>query len=203
MKTLDQIGCEQGTDRASNAWHDYLRTYDELLTPLRHDPIILLEMGILGGAGLRMWSEYLTNPNARIVGIDIQDYHGELPYDNRLSVRYGSQSDYTFVKGLPYDYNVIIDDAGHFAADQQKSFDLMWPRVRPGGLYFIEDLHTAWSPQHCNSHLTIMQFIEQIMEEMQDHRGPDGRARTDPGDRWNAIDQITIRKGLAIFRKKR
>jgi hypothetical protein len=202
MKTLDQIGQEQGTDRSSHGWHDYLCTYDEIFSPLRDKPITIMEMGTMGLAGIRMWSEYFTNPKTVIVGIDIQDYGGKRPDDGRVILKLGSQTDGAFLDTLAPSYDVIIDDAGHFAGAQIESFRLLWTRVNPGGCYVIEDLHTAWSPQHCNHALTIIQFIEQIIEEMQDHAGPEGRAKPDPADKWYAIDQIILRKGLAILRKR-
>jgi len=202
MKTLDQIACEQGTDRASNGWHSYCVTYDELFSPLRDQPITILEMGVLGGAGIRMWNEYFIHPETKIIGIDIQNYGGAIPDSPRVSIRMGSQSDPAFVGRLPGNFDIVIDDAGHFASQQITAFGLLWQRVVPGGFYAIEDLHTAWSPQHCDSAITIMQFLEKIMEEMQDHAGAEGRAKPNLGDRWHSIDQIIYRKGLAVFRKR-
>ena len=202
MKSLDTIAQEQGTDRSSNGWHDYMVTYDWLLSPLRDKPITIMEMGTMGLAGIRTWSEYFTNPGTVIIGIDIQDYGGIAPNDPRVKLRLGSQTDGPFLDTLAPAYDIIIDDAGHFAGAQIESFRLLWPKVNPGGLYFIEDLHTAWSPQHCNAPRTIMRFMEDIMEEMQDHAGPEGRAKPNPEDKWYSIQQIIIRKGMAIFRKR-
>jgi len=200
IKTLDQMGCEQGTDRASSGLHDYLRKgYEPILAPFRHEPIVLLEMGVLGGAGIRMWNEYFDNPLARIVGIDIQDYGGVIPKNSRVSVKYGSQSDPVFLATLPPTFDIIIDDAGHFAHDQILSYGMLWSRVRAGGWYIIEDLHTAHSSQHCNGSLTITQFIGGIITNMQDHNGPAGMAKLTPDDQ---IEQIVIRKGIAFIEKR-
>ena len=62
MKTLDELAIACATDRASvftRTWgkpHDYARHYDKLFTPLRDKPIKLLEIGVGGGEGIRMWS---------------------------------------------------------------------------------------------------------------------------------------------------
>jgi hypothetical protein len=37
--------------------------------------------------------------------------------------------------------DLIIDDASHIGRDQLAMFREMWPHVRPGGVYWIEDLH--------------------------------------------------------------
>ena len=45
-------------------------------------------------------------------------------------------------------YSIVIDDGSHRNADILTAFNRLWPEVRPGGLYFIEDLqvgrHAAW-----------------------------------------------------------
>ena len=38
-------------------------------------------------------------------------------------------------------YDVIIDDASHASPHQQLAFRHLFPRLRSGGLYIIEDLH--------------------------------------------------------------
>jgi hypothetical protein len=201
MKTLDQIACEQGTDRASSGWHDYMRTYDELFSHLRHQPVTMLEMGTLQMEGIRTWCEYFTNPDARIIGIDIMDWKPKPVLDPRFTFRLGSQTDEELLGELPDHYDIIIDDAGHFASAQMKAFSLLWPRLKPGGFYAIEDLHSAWCKVFCDAPVTIMQFLERIMSEMQDQSGVYARARRNPQDRWSSLDQIIIRKGLAVLRK--
>jgi alpha-L-arabinofuranosidase len=201
VKSLDQIAIEQGTDRSSIRNHDYMRTYDELFSPRRHQPLTFMEMGTLCMEGMRTWVEYFTHPQAKIYGIDIQDWGVKPPNDPRITFRLGSEADPVFLATLAPAYDIVIDDAGHFASQQIAAFGLLWPRITPGGLYAIEDLHTAWAPQHCDAPLTIMQFIERIMEEMQDHAGATGQARPNSADKWHSIDQIILRKGLAVFKK--
>ena len=40
-------------------------------------------------------------------------------------------------------FDAIIDDGGHQNHQLLTSFDALWPHVRPGGLYFLEDLHVG------------------------------------------------------------
>jgi predicted O-methyltransferase YrrM len=44
--------------------------------------------------------------------------------------------------------DLVIDDASHQLAPSRASFDLLFPRLRPGGMYVIED----WSWQHKFEH---------------------------------------------------
>ena len=42
-------------------------------------------------------------------------------------------------------FDIIIDDAAHGNLHIFNSFNALWPTVRPGGLYFLEDLHVGRS----------------------------------------------------------
>lgn len=198
MKTLDELGCECGTDRASNGWHDYLHTYDDVLGSLRDKPVTLVEIGVLGGAGIRTWSKWFTHPDTRIIGIDIETFRYSGCDDPRVAVIEADGTTAATAARLPAQIDVAIDDGSHFASHQFASFQNLWPRVKPGGFYAIEDLHTFASPQHCNARQTIMQWIAEKCESIQ-ARGPLGQAKRLPGD--SDIDWILVRKGLCIIRK--
>jgi len=46
--------------------------------------------------------------------------------------------------GSPPMYDIIVDDGGHRMWQQVNSFLALWPHVKPGGIYVIEDLQTNW-----------------------------------------------------------
>lgn len=198
--TLDELACQTSTDRSSIGWHDYMRTYAVYFEPFREKPFKLLEMGILGGDGLLTWSRYFTHPKTVIAGIDIETHRCQKINDPRVQVLKGSSCDPKFLETLPHPFDAIIDDASHFASQQIASFLSLWPRLKVGGLYFIEDLHTYASPQHSDGPVNIMQFLASICEQMQ-AKGPDGRARREIGDQWPDIETVTFRKGMVIIKK--
>ena len=41
-------------------------------------------------------------------------------------------------------FDAIIDDGGHRNSQIATSFEWLWPAVRPGGVYFIEDMHVGY-----------------------------------------------------------
>lgn len=73
MKTLDQIACEYGTDKASvhptYKGHDYCRHYELPFAWIRDQPIKLLEIGVGGAESIKTWLDYF--PNAKVFGVDI------------------------------------------------------------------------------------------------------------------------------------
>lgn len=199
MKTLNQIGEETGTDKFS--LHDYLRTYDDLFAHLRHQPIRFLEMGVLQGQSILMWSRYFDHPDARIVGIDIHTEWCQPISDPRVSIIQTSYTnpDFFASNGM---WHAAVEDGPHLAMSQQESFGLSWPTIKPGGILAIEDLHTVHCPELCDAPLNTIQYFARIAERMQDPRGAQGSARYNPEHPHSEIESIEFRKGLIILRKR-
>jgi hypothetical protein len=136
---LDFSGILQGTDKSSIG-HGYLRHYERLLGAMRHEPITLLEIGVFRGASLSMWSEYFEK--ATIVGGDIQPEC--LKYaTERCKIEIGSQADPNFLDGLGKKWrpHVIIDDGSHQASHVLLTFRTLYPHLREGGIFIVEDVH--------------------------------------------------------------
>ena len=81
--------------------------------------------------------------------------HGLDDYDKRgidepgLVTHKGDQGDPGYLDGLaagigPLD--IVIDDGSHINEHVITSFNALFPHVRPGGLYVIEDVQTAYWP---------------------------------------------------------
>ena len=45
-------------------------------------------------------------------------------------------------------YDVIIDDGGHSMQQQLNSFKVLWPRVKRGGVYVVEDLNSSFKTRY-------------------------------------------------------
>lgn len=137
-QSLDYIGIIEGTDKTSLA-ADYLHHYERILAGIRNDPIQLLEIGIADGASLRTWEKFL--PAAAIIGVDIHEGCRRFA-GGRVTVEIGSQADPEFLSVLATKYqpNVIIDDGSHRSAHVFLTFERLFPALRPGGIYVIEDV---------------------------------------------------------------
>ena len=152
MSELEKIGYRHGTDK-SRICHNYLPIYEQFFAPLRHAPISLLELGVQNGYSLRTWREYFTA--ATLVGVDCGP-----PLDLRLPNTFCYQSDQAdprlpelLAAHAPFD--VVLDDASHVSANTIASFDLLWPLVRPGGIYIIEDLA-------CHDDTSALEYIKAL-----------------------------------------
>ncbi|MGA3401177.1 MAG: class I SAM-dependent methyltransferase [Acetobacteraceae bacterium] len=143
-ESLDAIGIVEGTDKSSIG-HGYLRHYDRILRHLRNEPITLMEIGIFRGASLRAWSRYFDR--AKIVGVDIKPECRQYA-TSRCEVEIGSQADPQFLDALGRKWrpDVIIDDGSHRADHVILTFRKLFPHLREGGIYIVEDLHLHSGP---------------------------------------------------------
>jgi hypothetical protein len=139
---------------SDKAGHGYTKLYERHLRHLRRRPVKLLEIGIggydsptWGGSSLRTWRDYFFR--GEIHGLDIYEKRID---ESRIQAHRGDQSDDAFMRRLgaahgPFD--VIIDDGSHVNAHIRASFAALFEdHLRPGGVYVIEDLATAYDPEY-------------------------------------------------------
>jgi len=124
---------DKGTDKY---WlHNYTPLYSRHLSEL--NPTKVLELGVKGGASLRLWSKVF--PEAHIYGVDItkrEEFKG-------FTIFEGDQADPVLLREVSAagPYNLIVDDASHSPVKTHASFLGLWDSVASGGWYVIEDLH--------------------------------------------------------------
>ena len=155
--TLDQYD----SDKIDN---HYLEQYDPALEHLVNENIVLLELGVLNGGSLLLWSDYF--PQGKIVGIDIKLPKKFQPTE-RIHIFEGSQTDTNFLsdvadKTAPDGYDVIIDDASHVGQLTKTAFwHLFDNHLKPGGLYIIEDWGTGyWDERSDGKSLNLEAYLE-------------------------------------------
>lgn len=125
----------------------YLEEYERLFHRIRHLPLRIVELGVQGGWSMLMWQEYF--PAATIIGVDVADKPANFPTDPRFHFVQSDQNDprlgdrVTALTGGPLD--VVIDDASHIGFYTGKSFRTLFPLVKPGGTYVIEDIATSFT----------------------------------------------------------
>lgn len=148
--SLDQIAIRCGTDKSSKH-HDYCKIYSTYFEPLRNEPITLFEIGAgaywkynEGFHSHKMWREYFSK--GRIIAIDIHDKDPRL--HEGIEFYNGSQVDKEFLDSIPGEFDIVIDDGSHHNDHTSQTFHLLWPRVKSGGYYVIEDVHTSYFSEH-------------------------------------------------------
>lgn len=123
-----------GTDKQTN--HNYGDAYDSLLD--REAIKLMLEVGVADGSSLLAWQEAL--PNAKVVGMDIHPpakWLGEFHLGDQRNLDDCERA----AQGRQFD--LIVEDATHQLDATLLTRYHLWPFVKPGGLYVVEEWPAA------------------------------------------------------------
>jgi Methyltransferase domain len=167
-ETLDEIALRHGTDKASTG-HGFTAIYEPLVVSLRESSVALLEIGVFHGASLRTWADYF--PNGKIVGVDNQPL--ALAHESaRISVEIGDQADFDFMRAVADEhgpFDLVIDDGSHFPAHQRASLDALWPALKAGGFYIVEDIHTSYFGRWSGGYRkpgTLVEYVKEVVDDV-------------------------------------
>ena len=124
-----------GTDK-HGANHRYGDAYERLF-PDRAAIRLMMEVGVADGSCLLAWREIF--PNALCVGMDIHrsgKAHGE-----RLEFHLGDQciKQDCDLAAARRQFDFICEDATHQLGNTLQTLLYLWPFVKPGGLYVVEE----------------------------------------------------------------
>lgn len=143
---LEDLFTKYGTDKG--IW-GYTEVYEKYLRDIRDQVTNVLEIGICGfrdipnnvvGASLFAWRDYFTN--AYIYGLDNDGrfIFNDKPriYTQRCDAYNRADLDHVMLTfGQQFDF--ICDDAVHDPLPQIQLCDQLWPFLRRGGVYAIEE----------------------------------------------------------------
>jgi hypothetical protein len=214
LPSLDELAIHWGTDKRMGI-HGYTRWYDGMWSPRRNDPLVMLEIGVQTGASIRMWEQYFSR--ATIVGMDI-DPRCKALEGGRVKIVIGRQEDPAIMRRLQQDYpggfDIIIDDGGHVGEMQQKSLEMYFPLVKPGGQYVIEDLHCSYGPQFLgNTDKTILNYLKDRVDDvmLNGSCGINDYAESEKHVSQSRalnqferdVDSLSFLRGVAVIQKRR
>lgn len=142
---LTELAAKYGTDKQESQ-HDYMKMYEKELYGKKVDS--LLEIGLGGGASIRMWMKYY--PESKVYCIELFDEENKAVWGSfsgnidRLNLISGDSSKEETWEGIPYDLDVIVEDGDHRPEFQIKTFLIGLKHLKSGGLYFVEDTHVGF-----------------------------------------------------------
>jgi len=221
----------------SNKPHYYLSVYERYFAEWADKAINLLELGVHRGGSLEMWAEYF--PKGNIVGLDLKDIievdlsgnpvivDGKTVIkqfsSDRIVSRKGSQVDRSFLNDLsaecaPGGWDIIMDDCSHVGELSLASFLALFPLLKIGGLYIVEDWGVGYSTKFSDGarfseseHFTssggrfpshesgLAGFVKQFIDEV----GIDDIRQFGDIDRPSAFEWVHYYKGAVIIKKRR
>jgi len=148
------------TDKHS---HGYLNFYEPIFKEIKSCENIM-EIGVRSGGSLILLSNYF--PEAIIHGIDIVHENYIFPSPEKIKTYTCNQENRDDLKDLvnsiDKEFDIILDDGGHTMKQQQTSFGFLFSKLKKGGLYIIEDLHTSKDDdfKHPDDLITSLDMLE-------------------------------------------
>jgi hypothetical protein len=159
--TMDALATKYYSNDGTRKALSYFAEYERIIGDRRILPLRILELGVFLGASMLVWRDYA--PNATIVGLDSAKVPpAAISGEKRIHYVSGLQDDPATLEaalhaaGGPLD--LVVDDCSHIARIAKRSFNHLFPHVRPGGHYVIEDIGTS--------------FLTGVFDDGQDFREP-------------------------------
>lgn len=190
----------------SKKWQHYFDIYDRYLVPFIGLSPNVLEIGVDKGGSLELWHHFFENAN--IYAIDINSDVRNIHFPFSVDIEIGDQTDKEFLQNYVYskpDFDIVIDDGGHYMDQQLMSLIYLFPKLKHGGIYIIEDVHTSYSQgynggfrnpnsflEHCKSlvELLNLEFITEV-------NPPDDLAKL-----FFDLNSITFYNSVIVLEKK-
>lgn len=180
--------------------HGYFPSYLKLAAEIGPSGRVC-EVGIAGGGSLTMWQQLF--PLGTVCGVDsapegtlIDGVRGTRTHWPEGTLQLLSEQTDPELPGrlreVHPQWDLIVDDASHEGTATTRTFELLWPLVRPGGYYVVEDWNGAflntrqpgspypWGPG-------ILHAVQELLRLL--------------WDRDAECDEITYRYGLAIVHR--
>ena len=168
--------------------HNYTQVYENYINRSGN----LLEIGIACGASLKMWRKWISGS---VTGIDIRPECAEVCKGYDINIVIADATEWL----PPETYDTIIDDGSHVSADIVQTWEHLWPYVKPGGIYVVEDMRCTHDKGYVNSfefpkpreafaRRHILLWMDELMQLM-DYR-------------QSNIDSIHYHREQLIMRKK-
>lgn len=164
---LDLLALNAKADKASS-YHNYTEVYARYFKDLRDLPIKFLEIGIWKGYSVKLWEDYFKNAELHFLDISLSAVEYTSSRSHYHLADQSSVSDLEkFIAKTGGQFDVIIDDGGHTMEQQITSFCTLFPHVKKGGIYIIEDLHTSYWPVFVkDSKCTTVEFLKTLIDDV-------------------------------------
>jgi SAM-dependent methyltransferase len=171
----------------SDKWVNYFDIYDECLKRYIANNPSVLEIGVQNGGFLQVLSKYLKN--ASLYGVDIDPKVLNLKLEPNIHIYNFNITDETALKKnlKKIEFDIIIDDGSHLCSDIIQTFKILFSKLKPGGVFLIEDLHTSYWDSHGGSYLgtdSAIEFFKKFADllnfyHIKDHRFEENLSSSD------------------------
>jgi hypothetical protein len=196
---------DNGDGRVVHRWRHYFDIYHRHFARFRGQPLTMIEIGIFNGGSLRMWQDYF-GPQSTIVGVDVNP-ECEKFAEPGIEIVIGDQADRGFLRSLAERYPdvaVLVDDGGHRMDQQIATFEELYPRLRPDGVYLCEDTHTSYAPLFGGGYRQPQTFIERtklLVDRLNAFHSVDP-SQPGPDEFTHTTDSLHFYTGVVVIERK-
>lgn len=201
--------------KMSTKWTHYFDIYDECLVPLR-DWLAststapgVLEIGSAYGGSLIAWKSFFGDSSV-VCGLDVAPKELNF-HDPQIKIVVGSQTDETSLHaavGTLPNLHLVIDDGSHVGRHQKRSFEFLWPKLAYGGLYIVEDLHTAFWKEYEGGIFrrrksSFIDYAKRLVNIQHSHYSSRRRNRFERSYICDSIFSISFFDSIVVIRKEK
>lgn len=166
-------------EKISDKWDPYFDVYEKHFSRFIDQAPRVLEIGVQNGGSIDMWLEYF-GPGTQVVGIDIDPACLEHRYPDSVEIVIGDQGNLAFWQKFLQthgNFDIIIDDGGHYMQQQILTLETLWPCLNQNGVMLVEDTHTSymapWGGQF-NGPRTFMTYAKNLTDCLHQEHIPPG-----------------------------
>lgn len=151
-------------------WLHYFDIYERHFSRFRNKKMVIIEIGVFGGGSLAMWKEFFGK-ECQVIGIDINP-ECKIHEAEGIEIFIGSQDDPALIDQIFKKYpkiDIVLDDGSHIMHHMISSFELMYHRLQPNGIYMVEDTHTCYWQEYgggVKQEGSFMEFVKDKLDEM-------------------------------------
>ena len=175
MKSLTELAEFYQTDKC-RTMHNYIDMYEQWVGNLHVNK--LLEIGLGGGASVRMWADYF--PDAEIYTMELGQEEFQKNWASStldvsdINIIVGDSTDPKTWENIPNNLDIIVDDGDHKAETQITTFKLGFGKLRERGLFFIEDTHCGFEEIYGTSFALYEYFFNLVSNQQLPGAGTEG-----------------------------
>lgn len=184
-------------------WMHYFDIYERHLRRFRGMSPVMIEIGVMGGGSMAMWKEYFGR-GSRIVGLDI-DPQCKAHEAEGIEVFIGSQDDPALVDAIFARYpkvDIVLDDGSHIMQHMVASFELMYERVQPHGVYLVEDTHTCYWSEYGGGLKREGSFMEFVKHKLDEINAVHARGALPVSAFTRSTDCIACYDSIVVFERR-
>jgi hypothetical protein len=146
---MEQLIDNRYTDKGTS--HSYIEIYEKIFTKIKDTASNVLEIGIMEGGSIDLWSKYFTN--AKIYAIDIDFTNDKCDLKNNKKVILINENAYSdeCANKLPT-FDIVLDDGPHTLESMIIFAKIYSNKLNPGGIWVLEDVpDSSWIPKIINN----------------------------------------------------